>query len=423
MNQEKILTGKAPQISIADCNGDLVVRTWAETAVSLKGESFDVTEGEGKLSVSSQRALKLTVPIQSSLSVSYVNGDVAVKLLEGDLSLVEVNGDVILRGGGNVHIQTLNADLSAKNLDGDLTIDLINGDASLRNIGGLTIQTIQGDLSLRNANGDVHLHQANGDVGLRTVNGNVTVENGQRDINLRNLGGLASVQGVQGDIRLYDGLSQGDHAFAAERDIIVRWPVTSPLNLTATAPNIKNRLPLEKETEMENTLIGRLGDGETNVSLTANGRIILKEGDIVDPKWHDAATFEADIDFDFANLGSQISQQINDQVTQISQKLETTLGPEFTQRMAEKITKKVEIATAKAEKAAERARHRASQQQRYRGTRQQQHRGVRASRTVTQTPEPKEKASSEEQLKILKMVEQGIISPSEAATLLEALEK
>lgn len=416
MNQEKIFTGKAPQINITDCNGDLVVRTWAETAVSLKGESFELTEGEEKISVSSQRGLKLTVPLHSSLFVSYVNGDVAIKLLEGDVNLVEVNGDVILSGGGNVHIQTLNADLAAKNLDGDLTIDQINGDASLRNIGGLTIQTIQGDLSVRNANGDVHLHQANGDVSLRTINGSVTVEGGMRDINLRNLGGIAAIAGIQGDIRLYGGLSQGDHSFTAERDIIVRWPITSPLNLTATAPDIKNRLPLEKETGLENTLIGRLGDGETNVSLTANGRIILKEGDIVDEKWQDDATFEADFDFDFASFGSQITQQINEQVSQISKKLENTLGPDFSQRMATKITEKVERATAKAEQAAERARQRAERQQRHSSSR---------SRVVTRpgTPEPKQPASSEEQLKILKMVEQGIISPSEAATLLEALEK
>ncbi|MBE2200741.1 MAG: hypothetical protein IAE79_19165, partial [Anaerolinea sp.] len=38
-------------------------------------------------------------------------------------------------------------------------------------------------------------------------------------------------------------------------------------------------------------------------------------------------------------------------------------------------------------------------------------------------PPPAKKASTEEQLKILKMVEQGIISPEEANMLLEALEK
>ena len=412
MNREKIFTDKAPHISIAECNGELVVRSWAETAVSLKGESFEVNEAEGKLSISSQGSLKLTVPSHSSLSISYVNGDVAIKLVEGDVNLVEVNGDAILSGLNNTHIQTLNSDLSAKNMNGDLTINTVNGDASLRNIAGLTVQTIQGDLSARNVNGDVQLHQAQGDVSLRTVNGNVMIENGQRDVNLRNLGGQVAVQGIQGDIRLRGGLSQGDHTFTAERDIIVRWPATSPLNLTATAPAIRNRLPLEKETEMENTLIGRIGDGETNVNLTANGRIILKEGEIVDQKWGDEASFEADFDFDFSTLGSQISQQVNEQVAQISQRLETKLGPEFTQRMAEKITRKVEQATARAEQAAERARQRADRQR---------PRAPRPPRAAA-PPEPKQKASSEEQLEILKMVEKGIISPGEAATLLEALE-
>ena len=241
----------------------------------------------------------------------------AIKLLEGDVELVEINGDVVLSSLNNVHIQTLNADISAKNLNGDLTLDTVHGDASLRNISELTVQTIHGDLSARNVNGNVQMHQAHGDVSLRTVNGDVTVENGQRDINLHNLGGLVSVQGIRGDIRLTGGLSQGDHTLTAERDIIVRWPITSPLNVTATAPSIKNRLPLEKVTEMDNTLIGRLGNGETNANFTANGRIILKEGDIVDPKWGDEAVYSADFDFDFANLGSHISQQINEQVSQI----------------------------------------------------------------------------------------------------------
>jgi SHOCT-like domain len=413
MKQEKIFTDKAPHISIAECNGELVVRSWAETAVSLKGNNFDVNESEGKLSISSQGSLKLTVPIRTTLSITYVNGDVAIKLVEGDIDLIEVNGDAILRGLNSVHVQTLNGDLSAKNLDGVLTLTMVSGDANLRNIGGLTVQTIQGDLAARNVNGDVEMQQAQGDVSLRTVNGNVTIKNGQRDVNLHNLGGLVDIQGIQGDIRLRGGLSQGDHTFTAERDIIVRWPLTSPLNLTATAPSIKNRLPLEKETEMENTLIGRIGDGETNASFTANGRIILREGEMVNPKWHDDSSFEADFDFDFSTFGNQISQQVNEQVARISQRLESTMGPDFAQGLAEKITRKVEKATARAEKAGERARQRAERQRQ---------RVPRAARP-TATREPKQKASNEEHLKILKMVEQGTISPDEAATLLEALEK
>ncbi|MBK8902870.1 MAG: hypothetical protein IPM53_16900 [Anaerolineaceae bacterium] len=412
MNQEKILTGKAPHINITECNGDLVVRTWAETAVSLKGDSFEVNQAEEAISISSKRELKLTVPVYSSLSVQYANGDVAIKLVEGDVELVEVNGDAVLTGLNNVTIQTLNSDLSAKNLNGELSIDTVNGDVALRNIGGLTVQSVQGDLAVRNVNGSVTLHQAFGDVSLRTVNGDVTIHSGMRDVNLRNLGGLVTVESILGDIRLYGGLSEADHSLSAERDIIVRWPLTAPLNLTATAPSIKNRLPLDKETEMENTLIGRLGDGQTNLILKANGRILLKEGDIVDhQKWGEDPDLEAEFDFDFADLGSQISQQINEQVSQITQRLESKLGPEFTQRMADKLTRKVEQATARAEQAAARARQRAERQ-----------RPSRPPRPAA-PPDLKQKASSEEQLKILKMVEQGIISPNEAATLLEALEK
>ncbi|MCP4419085.1 MAG: DUF4097 domain-containing protein [Chloroflexi bacterium] len=413
MKQEKIFTDKAPHINITECNGELVIRSWAETAVSIKGDNFDFNESETKLSISSQSDLKLTVPPHATLSIGEINGDVAIKLVEGDINLGEVNGDIILRSLNNVHIHTLYADLSAKNLDGDLTLDMVHGDANLRNIGGLTVQTIQGDLAGRNLNGNAQLDLAQGDVSLRTVNGTVTIKSGQRDVNLHNLGGLADVQGIQGDIRLRGGLSQGDHIFAAERDIIVRWPLTSPLNLTATAPSIKNKLPLEKETKMENTLIGSIGDGETNVTLTANGRIILKEGDMVKQKWHDDSNFEADFDFDFSDFGNQISQKINDHVAQISKKLEATMGPDFAQGLAEKITIKVENATARAEKAAERARQRAERQ------RPRPHRTSRPARSA----EPKQPTSSEEHLKILKMVEQGIISPDEAATLLEALEK
>ncbi|VAW36366.1 hypothetical protein MNBD_CHLOROFLEXI01-5189, partial [hydrothermal vent metagenome] len=184
-------------------------------------------------------------------------------------------------------------------------------------------------------------------------------------------------------------------------------------NLTATAPNIKNRLPLEKETEMENSLIGRIGDGETNVSFTANGRIILKEGEMVNQKWHDDSTFEADFDFDFSDFGNQISQKLNEQISHMSRKLESTIGPDFAQGLAEKITRKVEQATTRAEKATERTRRRAERQQPW---------SAKNARPAAQG-EPKQKTSSEEHLKILKMVEKGIISPSEAATLLEALEK
>ncbi len=42
--------------------------------------------------------------------------------------------------------------------------------------------------------------------------------------------------------------------------------------------------------------------------------------------------------------------------------------------------------------------------------------------TTTATPKKERQATEAEQLKILKMVEKGVISPEEASTLLEAIE-
>jgi predicted ArsR family transcriptional regulator len=122
----------------------------------------------------------------------------------------------------------------------------------------------------------------------------------------------------------------------------------------------------------------------------------------------DASNFTFDLDVEgFSEQINQFTQKIGDHISQFSTDLETKFGPEFT----EKIARKAEQAAAKAAKAAERAR-------------QQAERRARAYGRPPTPPRPKRrKASSDEQIKILKMVEQGIITPDEAATLLEALEK
>ncbi len=428
MTQQKIITDKAPHISIADCQGDLVIRSWGETAVSCKGDNFELNEGESSLSVSSSGDLKLVVPEQSNLSIVNVSGDLVIKYVSGSISINEAHRDAVLVGTGSVKINIIHSDITAKNIDGDINAETIHGDASFRNLNHVNLGIIYGDMSIRNANGSVNIQEATGDISLRTVNGDVHVQNGRRDINLRNLGGKTVVENIQGDIRLTGGLSADSHSFQAERDIIVRWPFNAPLNLTASAPRIKNRLVLENASEADGTLTGNMGDGETNVRLEANGRIILKDTQIVDPRWEGDLHEGGDFDFtlELEGLGSRISSQLLDQFAQISTDFESKFGAEFSQRISEKISRKAEQAAAKAEKAAKRAAARAekaSQRARNRAeytVRRSPGRPPAAPKPPSATSKPKQ-ASGEEQLKILKMVEQGIITPQEAATLLEAL--
>ncbi|KAA3665037.1 MAG: hypothetical protein DWQ04_02640 [Chloroflexi bacterium] len=426
MSQEKIFTDKTPQINVTECQGDLVIRSWSEGAVLCKGDNYELSQDETAITVSCPGDLKLMVPEGSGLTISQVSGDLVIKYVNGRISIHEAHRDVVLVGTANLKIGTIHNDLSAKNIDGSISTETIHGDCVFRNVQELNLGTIHGDVSVRNASGAVTLNEATGDISLRTVNGDVTVNSGQRDINLRNLGGQTTVNNIQGDIRLYGSLTANSHTFQCERDIVVRWPMNAPINLVANAPVIKNRLSLEVEKATDTLLTGKIGDGETHVSLTANGRIILKESQVVDPRWENEAADNIDFDFsvDLEGLGAQISSQILDKFSKVATELDQRFGPEFTQNISERVTREAERAAAKAERAAERAAakaERAAEQARRRAERHVRRSPGRPPAAPKPPTPSKPKATSEEQLKILKMVEQGIITPAEAATLLEAL--
>jgi hypothetical protein len=147
---------------------------------------------------------------------------------------------------------------------------------------------------------------------------------------------------------------------------------------------------------------------------------VLNEGRLVDEKWENDQKEAFDMDFmnDLANLGERVAAEVNHHMARFGTELETHFGPEFAQNISEKVSWQAEKAARKAEAAAEKARHYAERE------------AARAAKYAPPPPRPpnkqeatKVKATAEEQLKILRMVEKGTISPDEASTLLEALER
>jgi hypothetical protein len=415
MAEQKYYTSSSPHISITRCGGDLVINTGMENAVTAVGSGVEVQEATGSFTASSDGDLKLLLPASASVRIEYVGGDLVIRNLTGDLSLDTARGDVVLVGLNQAKINAIHGDISVKNGNGPLSIQTLHGDAALRRVADVAVGVVHGDLSAQVVNGRIDLQESYGDISLRSVSGDVTINQCARDVNLRNLGGRTAVQNVKGDIRLVGGLSAAEHTFVATGDIIVRWPANAPLNLSATAPQIVNRLPLDKALEVDHTLTGRLGDGETTATFTAGGRIVLKEEQMVNPRWEDERDGDFVFAFDFADLGEQIGRQVSEQINRFTSSIETKFGPDFGEKISQKVARKAEEATRKAEQSAERARQRAERQ------------NARSmggyGRPATPPPPSRAKASPDEQIKILKMVEQGIISPDEAATLLEALER
>ncbi len=414
MGEKRIPVGKSPQLTLV-CRGDMIVRGWAEPDVLLKGEEFQITDRDKSLSIESNGELKLFAPPEASLVVSEVSGDLLIKNIAGDIIVHDVKGNLALRNLASVTVGTVFGDLSGRDLSAGFAAGQIMGDLSLRHIQEMEVDSVMGDCAAAFVDGPVTITSVMGDANLKTINGNVTIDRCQRDVNLQNLGGLCKIDEAFGDVRLRGGLIAGKHTLNAHGDIVVRWPADVSLQVEAKAPEIRNRLALVEVIQDDEFLSGRLGDGETFLILQAKGRIILKEasGDAWDGQADTDFEFEVDLD----GLGEHIAFEINSRMAEWSSQMEKRFGPAF----SAKVEKSAQEAAARAERAAEKAIRKAEKAAR-RARWQVDTSEWTVPATSAREKIKKEKITEEEQLKILRMVETGIITPEEANTLLEAIE-
>lgn len=416
MSEQRLDAGKAPHVFV-NCHGDLWIRAWAETTIVAKGDDFTASQADNGVDVKSKGDLKLFLPLLSSVTVTLAGGDLRIKGIDGEVTLTDVHGDLYFSGLNNVTVKNVNGDVSGRDLSGTINIETVHGDLYLRNISELEAGNINGDCIAAFVNGGVRIRRVSGDIILKTINGDVHIDECQRDVNLRNLGGQTKVNLANGDIRLHGGLASGKHILDANGDIVVKWPLSAALNVEATAPIIRNRMTLSDLVYQDGYLSGRIGEGQTFLILTAKGRIILKEASFEHPNWEDYTEPGFEIDVDLNGLSEHIASEINDRMYQWSAKLEKELGPAF----AANVEKSVLDAADRAERAAEKAVRKAEKAARK--VRWQMGQNQWTTPPVPTPSKTKEKkATEEEQLKILRMVENGIISPEEANSLLEAIE-
>ncbi|MDT8307503.1 MAG: DUF4097 family beta strand repeat-containing protein [Anaerolineae bacterium] len=423
MSKEYYEQGKTAWVTVDSCAGNLLVKSWSDSRIAVQGE-HEAEEKDGIWTLGSSGSLTVWLPAGTSLSIHSVQGDLVVKGVDGELQVDTVEGDFVVKmiGVAGATIEAVHGDLAVRSVDGPLQLGTIDGDVACRNVGSLRIDTVHGDLAARYVEGDAAVGEVMGDVSLHTVNGDVAIAHAHRDVNAGNLGGTVDVKQSDGDIRLRGSLSAGKHHLTARGDIVVRWPAKAPLRIHATASSFTNRLPLEEveeqpgESNGRTSLTGRIGDGETVLNLDAGGRIVLKETGEADWEtdfeagWAGAAAGAA---VDLGGLAEQISTEIGARMAEFGARMEERFGGDYAQRMAEKAARKAERAVARAARRME----------------QQQRRGyswdVPPAPPASPPPPPKprrQQPAAEEQVKILSMLEKGIISVEEAETLLSALE-
>ncbi len=379
MFEQTVDTPTAPHITVAECLGDLVVRGSERPRVTLRlqrGEADDVTlEQQGDtITVKSRADCILTCPSTSTITIHAVRGDLGIKKVAGNVTIATVYGDVRLRGVGPTVLEQAYGDLSARQVEGDLRVQSLTGDARVRQV--------EGTLSVG---------QIGSDLKAEGIRGGLTVEQ------------------VGADAVLGPPFSPGaTYRVNTGSDLRVRVPAQASLRLVLRAMGqVRSRLPGLVLEEADGETHGVLGAGEATLEAQAGGRIYLR------PAEPEGAHRE-DIEFDPTNveeLGAQIEASITAAMAEVEERLQESLSRIDDQQLRRRVKQTAEKARRKAAREAEKARMRAE-----RAERRWQRASGRRSRTKH------EPATDEERMRVLSLVEEGKLTPEQAADLLAALE-
>jgi SHOCT-like domain len=417
---------------LARADGDVGIKGWDRQAfeIVLDGDPDQCTaQQEGSvLTVESRVALSVSVPGGATVNVEQVSGDLVLRDLSGPVSVVNTHGEMLIRScSAPVSLQTVHSDIIVDQLSGPLTVLEVHGDARLNQVNAaLVLGTVRGDVRAGMIGGVLEMGAVGGDVRVRDATGFVSLEEGHSDFKGSDLRAGMNIRRVRGDISLKTAVTPGcTYRGCADGDVIARFPEeTSAMFSLQAKGTMLAKLPQVSE-EGNGQLVGQSGDGAAEVDLAAGGSMSLKirgRGE--------RATFGVD-------MGADIAAQIE---AQIAESLGSIDVDALAHREIEKAMRKAQKEIEKAQQRAHRGRARAeervqrAQDRAQRAARRAQEKISRSHRRggmfggpsafyTAGRAAPKSQASDEEQLAILKMVQEGKITVEDAERLLRALDK
>jgi hypothetical protein len=365
MTNANYTTSDAPQIKIT-CHADLQISGAPDNSVVIDidddSPASRIERQDDVIQVTAVRDCNIVCPIGTSLTIEHTSGDLRVLQVKGALA-----------------------------------VNTINGDAVLHDLGPARVNTVQGDLSLRDVSGDAQIEVVRGDAKLKRIAGNIAIDKIAGDLVAGDLSGGLTVSQVGGDASLQTNLAAGkSYAVKAGGDVILRVEGGGGQFALNCKGDLRVRLPMTNWTGNDRSATGTHGDGSAQVTLIANGDLLVLPASTGAPFDPDVLSEQVE-----AMIESAMSQ-FETQMSQVQRDLELRFG---------KFDKQAEKAAERAARSAERAKRRA---ERAAGSW-----GFTAGRAPAPPSEP---ITDQERLMILKMVEEGKITADQAAQLLAALE-
>lgn len=403
---------------------------WTKTVETTLSPALVVEGSVGDLTVQGIDEPRLTI------SLSEDAGAVSFRP-EGETIFLTLRADARLACPRQTRL-TLSAvrgDLRLGRVLGSLQVGTVSGDAVMRQVGPVEGGEIYGDLSIHGAAGPVSIGEVFGDARLREVDGPLTVGAVRGDLHAAGLRGGATVGTVGADLILRPPYVSGAvYRFSVGGKAHVVIPADAGLRLILRAGGrIRSTVPGLALTEEQDAMVGVLGDGGALLEIAAAGHILLVPEIAEEAEWGPWATgmegigaaVEASIAQAMATMEARLaealravdSEEIRRQVERATERAREAIE-RYARRAQEAAEREAERARRQAEREAERAR-REAERARIQAERAQR----RWQRASGQRPQPARPAAIDEEiLRVLRLVEEGKITPEQAAELIAALE-
>ena len=475
MFETRIQIEKGQRLTLVEMAGDVAISSWDGTDVLIQlrdGEERNLTveQLETGPAVSARTTGEVKVPAASAVTVRQVLGNLnASGLVElnaeqvrGNLKLSEIGQAVIAEVYGNLRAETAAALQVVGTVHGNATLSAVPS-VDLQNVRGnlhvkaadrLRVSRVGGNLEAKELGGTLDADRVGGNALLKSIAGMVTMDQVAGNVTAKNLSGGAKVPTIGGNLVLNGGLGTGcTYHFHARGNAMLRLPEGSSAHLTLQARGQIQILPtltLADQRREGDALTGTLGDGGAEIAVEAAGNITLTGGE---------ATISVELGEDISRqigeglqaldleaIGQQVSAEMEAALSRLQVKLEGVdwerIGvrtQQSVERAMEQMRRNMDRMTEKAARHQERLEQKMERERRRYEERARRHAEEAAqphavevdvpdwpaaeTAGVEETYEPAEPGPGldEERLSILRMVEQGQITPEEAEMLLDAL--
>jgi len=141
----------------------------------IENETLLVKDSGTKLGIAGNYSIDyaVTVPQKFGVKIQTMSGDIAVRLIDGEINIINYSGDI--------HCRDCSKSIKANTKSGDVGIECITGDVNLRTLSGdLTLSDIvSGSVSCNTLSGDIEAKLnpvAEADIDLQTLSGDIELK-------------------------------------------------------------------------------------------------------------------------------------------------------------------------------------------------------------------------------------------------------